>query len=61
MGEEALAVLGPGALFGEMALIDDSPRTADARVHEGCRLFAVPKDALEDLLFLHRNIAYDVL
>jgi len=49
MGEEALAVLGPGAVFGEMALLDEAPRSADARVHERCRLLALPKDAFEDL------------
>ncbi len=45
MGEEALAVLGPGAVFGEMALLDEAPRSADARVHERCRVLALPKDA----------------
>ena len=61
MGEEALAVLGPGQMFGEMALLDESPRSADARVHERCRLLALPKDAFEDLLFLHKDLAYEVL
>jgi CRP/FNR family transcriptional regulator, cyclic AMP receptor protein len=61
MGEEALAVLGPGAVFGEMALLDEAPRSADARVHERCRLLALPKDAFEDLLFLHKDLAYEVL
>src|SRR6478609_1971161 len=41
MGEEALAILGPGQMFGEMALLDESPRSADANVHETCRLLAV--------------------
>jgi len=45
MGEEALAVLGPGQVFGEMALLDESPRSADARVHERCRLLAIRKTA----------------
>lgn len=61
MGEEALAILGPGAVFGEMALLDEAPRSADARVHEPCRLLVVPKDAFEDLLFLHKDLAYEVL
>ena len=61
MGEEALAVLGPGEVFGEMSLLDESPRSADARVHERCRLLALPKDAFEDLLFLHKDLAYEVL
>ena len=61
LGEEALAVLRSGSAFGEMALIDDSPRSADALVHESCRLFVVRKADLEDLLFLDRDLAYDFL
>jgi len=61
MGEEALAVLRSGTHFGEMALIDDFPRSADARAHEACRLFVVRKEDLEDLLFVDRDLAYDLL
>jgi CRP/FNR family transcriptional regulator, cyclic AMP receptor protein len=61
MGEEALAVLGPGQVFGEMALLDESPRSADAVVHERCRLLTIPKDGFDDLLFLHKDLAYEVL
>lgn len=61
MGEEALAVLGAGDAFGEMALIDDFPRSADVRVHERCRLLVISKEALEDLLFLNRDLAYEIL
>jgi len=61
MGEEALAVLGPGSVFGEMSLLDDAPRSADARIHERCRLLSIPRDAFEDLLFLHKDLAYEVL
>jgi len=61
MGEEALAILGPGDAFGEMSLVDESPRSADARVHEACRLLAIDKDAVEDLLFLDKDLAYEIL
>ena len=61
MGEEALAVLRAGNHFGEMALIDDFPRSADARAHEACKLFVIRKEDLEDLLFVDRDLAYDLL
>jgi CRP/FNR family transcriptional regulator, cyclic AMP receptor protein len=61
MGEEALAILGPGDVFGEMALLDDAPRSATARVHERCRLLAIHRDSFEDLLFVHKDLAYEVL
>jgi CRP/FNR family transcriptional regulator, cyclic AMP receptor protein len=61
MGEEALAVLGAGEMFGEMALLDESPRSADALAHERCRLLVITKDAFDDLLFLHKDLAYEVL
>jgi len=61
MGEEALAVLGPGEVFGEMALLDESPRSADGKAHERCRLLVITKDAFDDLLFLHKDLAYEVL
>jgi CRP/FNR family cyclic AMP-dependent transcriptional regulator len=61
MGEEALAVLRAGTYFGEMALIDDFPRSADARAHEECRLFVIRKEDLADLLFVARDLAYDLL
>ena len=61
LGEEALAIVGPGDVFGEMALLDAAPRSATARVHERCRLLAIHRDAFEDLLFVHKELAYEVL
>ncbi len=61
MGEEALAMMGPGDHFGELALIDSSPRSADAIIHEDCTLLEIRKDALEHMLFIDRDLAYEVL
>jgi len=61
VGEEALAVLEPGAFFGEMALIDDAPRSADARAHSPCKLAELRRDELEQLLFVDRELAHDIL
>lgn len=61
MGEEALAVLRPGAYFGEMALIEGAPRSATAIVHESARLFVIRRPDLEDLLFVDRDLAYELL
>jgi CRP-like cAMP-binding protein len=61
MGEENLAILRHGKYFGEMSLIDDAPRSAHALVHEKCTLFVIAKRDLEDLLFVDRDLAYELL
>jgi CRP/FNR family transcriptional regulator, cyclic AMP receptor protein len=61
VGEEALAILDPGAYFGEMALVDDTPRSADALAHTGCRLGVFRRDDFDQLMFTDKEIAYAVL
>lgn len=58
LGEEALAVLAAGQSFGEMALLDNSPRSADAWVQERCTLLAISKEDFDDLLYLNKDLAY---
>lgn len=61
LGEETLTILNAGQMFGEMALLDESPRSADAWAHTYCRLLTVPKDGFDDLLFMDKELAYEVL
>ena len=43
LGDFVLETIGPGALIGEMALIDDSPRTASAVAKSPCRLAEIDR------------------
>ncbi len=60
-GEEALAVLEPPAFFGEMALIDDAARAADAIVNEDSDLFFIPLQELRSLIEAQHRIALKIL
>lgn len=58
IGEEALAVLRPGAYFGEMEFIDrDLRRAARAIIHERAVLYGFSYSALDDLLGTDRDLA----
>lgn len=50
-GEEALAILGPGEIFGEMAILDPraAGRSADARAHEDALLLELERTRFEAL------------
>jgi len=60
-GEEALAVLKPGACFGEMAIFDRSERSTDAIANTGCTLITISRSDFELVLDFNRDIAYKVL
>lgn len=61
IGEEALAILEPGQYFGEMALIEDSPRSADAIAHTACSVWVIERAALDQLMFTDKDLAYVLL
>ena len=60
-GEEALAVLKRGAMFGEMAVFDRSERSTDAISNGGVDVVTLSRAEFEMLLDFHRDIAYKVL
>lgn len=60
-GEEALAILKKGALFGEMAVFDRSERSTDAISNGGCKLLSISRSDFELLLDFNRELAYMVL
>src|SRR5205814_10368338 len=52
-----LAVLESGAFFGEMALLDDTPRSATARALERTRTLALYRNDLNGLVYRHPRTA----
>ena len=60
-GEEALAVLKKGAMFGEMAVFDRSERSTDAISNGGTKCLTISRSDFELLLDFNRDIAYKVL
>jgi CRP/FNR family cyclic AMP-dependent transcriptional regulator len=55
-----LAVLEKGAFFGEMALLDDTPRSANARALERTRTLALYRNDLNGLMHRHARTACQI-
>jgi CRP-like cAMP-binding protein len=60
-GEEALAILKAGAVFGEMAIFDRSERSTDAIANTSCTLITISRSDFELLLDFNRDLAYKLL
>lgn len=61
VGEEALAILEKGDFFGEMALINQAPRSADARAHTDVTVLPIESGLLTDILSRDVSSSYDFL
>lgn len=59
--EVILAVLGPGDFFGELALIDDEPRSAHVIAMDDARLLVLRRDDFHQVLETHPRIALGML
>lgn len=52
-----IATLGTGSFFGELALLDDAPRSAQARAAENCSLLVLFRGDFLGLMLSHGLIA----
>lgn len=56
-----LAVIGEGDFFGEMAVVDEAPRSATATAEVETKTFFFARDKLLKLLTLHPQLALNIL
>jgi CRP-like cAMP-binding protein len=61
LGSYVVETAVPGALIGEMALIDDSPRAANAVAKTACRLAKIDKRRFHFLIQQHPHFATHVM
>jgi CRP/FNR family cyclic AMP-dependent transcriptional regulator len=62
VGEEALTVLDRGDFFGEMALIDEKPRSADAKAHDGdATVLSIDRATLNEILSMDPHASLQFL
>lgn len=59
--EFVLNLLGPGDFFGELALLDAKPRSADAVAQESCRLLLLQRDDFLQFLEAHPRASVTLL
>lgn len=60
-GERVLLRLGPPACFGEMAILDGSPRSATVRASERSTVFRFPRADFRELLQADNLAAYKLV
>ena len=56
-----LTVLGPGAYFGEVAIVTGKPRTASVEAVEESRLLAISKEEFDSVLDQNPKLARDII
>jgi CRP/FNR family cyclic AMP-dependent transcriptional regulator len=59
--ELVLNTFGPGDVFGELALLDGEPRSADAVAQEPCRLYHLPREDFVQFLEANPRAAISLL
>jgi CRP-like cAMP-binding protein len=59
--ESVISVLGPGALFGEMPLFDDGPRSATARALTSVQVVSLGFDDVREVLIRRPELLWTVV
>lgn len=59
--EHRISLLSAGDFFGEMALLDDQPRTASVRAATACRLLVIDATTLDQMLREYPEVAVRML
>jgi len=59
--EVLLSILGPGEYFGEIAIIDNAPRSASVMTTEACQIAVVAKQGFERCLAEHPELAMGLI
>ena len=60
-GDKVVETVGPGGIFGEMSLIDGSPRSAEARAAADCELLEIDEKTFVYLVHEAPYFALDVM
>lgn len=60
-GSDKLCDVGPGGVFGEIALLDDQPRSADVIARHKVKVAKIPAKALRDFMWDHKEIGFVLL
>lgn len=61
IGETLLETVGPGGIFGELALVDPAPRSATAVAGPDCSLVLVDAASFDDLVRKVPGLALEVM
>ncbi len=59
--EVILALLGPGEIFGELAILDGEARSANALAQENCQLLAINKEDFLEILQNNFSVSYNLM
>ncbi|HEY0866288.1 MAG TPA: cyclic nucleotide-binding domain-containing protein [Fimbriimonas sp.] len=60
-GSDKLNEIGPGSVIGEIALIDDQPRSADAVAKTRVKVARIPAKELRNLMWEQKDVGFVML